>query len=73
MAYQHKEATDQADQGTRLEGRSARSNLPYFHTGLWHFVVTQILGPAERLHRLRNLSGRMLDDAVTDTDAECCQ
>lgn len=53
------------------EARTDRSNREVFHTGLWHFLVTQVVEPAQRLHRLRALNARMLERRLLDADKEC--
>lgn len=73
MATQNRQETHGQNHTALTEGRTARHNQPFFHTGLWHFLVTQLAQPALRLYRLRNLSERMLEDALQNTDTECCQ
>jgi len=54
------------------EGRTARFNLPVRHPALWRFLLDQLLSPATRIHRYRNLSARMLEDTMREMgDGRC--
>lgn len=53
--------------------RTARFNLPIQSPGVWRFLLDQLLGPAKRLHNLRTMSTRMIEDALDDVDGRRCR
>lgn len=55
------------------EGRTARFNLPVrARRSQLRLLLDTLLGPATRLHRYRNLSTRVLEDALDKTDCGQC-
>ena len=50
------------------ESRSARHNVPVRHPGRWRLLAEALIGPATRLHRYRDLSRRITEDAVDTLD-----
>ena len=50
------------------ESRSPRFNLPVQHPSKWSLVLERILASPMRLHRMRALSVRMLEDTMDTLD-----
>jgi len=55
------------------ERRRARFDLPVRHPALWRFLASQLLGPAKRLHKYRQLSVHMLEDTLDELNGGSCQ
>lgn len=43
------------------------------YPALWRFVAWQLLGPAKRINKYRQLSARMLEDTIDELDDRSCQ
>ena len=56
-----------------LESRSARFNLPVRHPSKWLLLRDQLLSSPMRIHRYRNMSVRMLEDAMDEHDCGSCK
>lgn len=56
-----------------LESRSARFNLPVRHPSKWLLLRDQLLSSPMRIHRYRNLSVRMLENAMDEHDCGSCK
>ena len=50
------------------ESRSARCNATVKHPARWRLIAELLLGPASRVHRYRDLSRRMMEDAIDNYD-----
>ena len=50
------------------ESRSSRFNLPVHHPSKWSFLLDHLLASPMRIHRYRNLSMRMVEDALDEHD-----
>jgi hypothetical protein len=50
------------------ESRSPRFNLPVQHPSKWRLVLERLLASPMRLHRMRALSVRMLEDTLDTID-----
>jgi len=61
-----------ADRGELQESRTARFNLPVHHPALWRMLWDQLLSPAYRIHRYRNLSARLFEDTMDRMDSGGC-
>lgn len=55
------------------QSHTARFNLPVRAPGVWQFLLEQLLGPAVRLRKFRNLSTRMIEDTLDQVDGRPCQ
>ncbi len=73
MNTQLRQATNCTNRTRMRESRTARFNLPVRHPPLWRFLLQQLVSPVLRLHRLRNLSTRMIEDAMNDLDQDHCR
>lgn len=73
MNPQKKRGSPPARHAELREGRTARFNLPVRQPALWRFLLDQILSPAIRIHRYRNLSARMLEDTMREMDGGRCR
>ena len=49
-----------------IESRSARFNLPVQHPSRWSTLVDRILASPMRIHRYRDLSRRIAEDALCE-------
>jgi len=47
-----------------IESRSARFNLPVQHPSRWGALVDRVLAAPMRIHRYRNLSRQIVEDAL---------
>ena len=54
------------------ESRTAHFNLAVRHPALWRFALDQLLAPATRLHRYRNLTTRMYEESMREIDRGDC-
>ena len=55
------------------EGRTPRFNLPVRDSSKFWRLLDPLLSPPARIHRYRNLSVRMLEDALDDLDRSRCK
>lgn len=51
----------------------ARLDRRVLYPALWRFVAWQLLGPAKRLNKYRQLSARVLEDTIDELDDGRCQ
>jgi len=49
-----------------IESRSARFNLPVQHPSRWGALVDRVLAAPMRIHRYRNLSRQIVEDALCE-------
>ena len=50
------------------ESRSARHNARVEHPSRWRLIAELLLSPANRVHRYKDLSRRMLEDTIDSFD-----
>jgi hypothetical protein len=62
-----------ASQAVLKDSHTSRFNLPVRHPALWRFLRDQLLSPAIRVHRFRNLSARMFEDTMSEIDGSHCR
>ena len=61
------------DEPAIKEARTDRSNQPVFYTGLWHLLVEAFRGPALRLHRMKWLGARILENTLREQEDPRCR
>ncbi len=61
------------DEPAIREARTDRSNYPVFYTGLWHLFIELFRGPAFRLHRLKWLGARALENTLREREERRCR
>jgi hypothetical protein len=54
------------------EARTARFNLPVCRRSAFRRLLKPLLAPPTRLHRYRNLSTKMLENALDELDHKPC-
>ena len=54
------------------EGRTERFNLPVCRYSTFRCLMETLIAPPTRLHRYRNLSTKMLENALDDLDCGKC-
>ena len=54
------------------ESRTPRFNLPVLHPAPWRFIADVVLSSPLRLHRMRNLTVRLVEDTLDELDRRHC-
>lgn len=73
MNAQNRQDQQLANRASFKESRTARFNLPVQHPALWRFLRDQLLAPAIRMGRYRNLSTQILEDSLREMDRGHCK
>ena len=72
MNARNQQDRDVVDHASFKESRTARFNLPVRHPGLWRFLLDQLVAPAIRVGRYRDLTTRMLEESTREIGRGQC-